>query len=207
MSLMFPQWLGLFYHRVAKLSFLPSFPYLVRNARSRSSCASQDSTFLALLTFCDRFDFFFLFASYFSSYSNSPWGSPFGLVNCKGGASYSLSWKEMVIWGWHYLAVELWHGVAFAAMEPCCSFRSAPLCVRSYCEGERGLLLVLLFFSSHVHLSTLALCCWIFGNCRFPWRSLSLQHCLHFSISGHLCVILSCTRQYIRQWVMLHLVN
>lgn len=61
--------------------------------------------------------------------------------------------------------------MAFAPVEPRCSFCNAPLCVHLYCEGKGGLLLLLLFFSSHMRLSTLVLCCWIFGNCRFRWRS------------------------------------
>ena len=53
--------------------FFPSFPCLVQNAGFHTSGASQDSTFLALLTFRDHFGF--LFASCFSSYSNLPWSS------------------------------------------------------------------------------------------------------------------------------------
>lgn len=79
----------------------------------------------------------FLFASYFSSHSNLTTVS--GLLNGKGGtSSYSLSCKEIFIWGWHYLAVEHWHKVAFDPLEPCCSVCSSPL-YTFVLWGKRGI--------------------------------------------------------------------
>lgn len=91
------------------------------------------------------------------------------LLNGKWGtSSYSFSCK-IFLWDWHYLAVELWPKVAFNPLELCCSPWSSPL-YTFVLWGEKGncCYSLLLFFSSHVHLSTLVLCSWIFRNCCFP---------------------------------------
>lgn len=183
MSLMILKRLGLFYHRVAKLFFFLVFPTwfkmlglaLLVQARTAPSWLFWLSVTILI----------FLFASCFSSYSNSPWSSLLFWTSKLQGRGILLF--VLFIWGWHYLAVELWDEVAFTPVEPCCSFCNAPLCVHLYCEGKGGLLLLLLFFSSHMRLSTLALCCWIFGDCHFPWRSPSTALCSLQHLGPLLC--------------------
>lgn len=118
----------------------------------------------------------------------------FGLLNGKGGmSSSSLSCREIFVWGWHYLAVELWHKVAFDHLEPCSSFCSSPLCTHLYCEGKGELLLLLLFFSSHTHLSSLCVMFLDLWNCHFPWRCPSTPLASHQHLGLLLCHPELCT--------------
>lgn len=123
-----------------------------------------------------------------------------GLLNCKGGATFSLSWIEISIWNRYYLAVELRHEVTFVPMELPFLQRFS---VGTFAQwGKRAIasapaVIQLPRASQHCGVVLLDLQ-------KLPF--LPLQHCLHFSILGHLCVILSCAWQYIHHWVILYLV-